>query len=128
MHKHEQKYCPRCTTAFTCKAGDIANCQCSCVALSPEAIRLLGASYYDCLCKDCLSDINQLAKTARSYQFPSQKEMLIEGLHFYKEGPHTVFTDIYHILRGNCCGNGCRHCPYGFKKKSVDTDEVFREK
>ncbi|MES2853673.1 MAG: DUF5522 domain-containing protein, partial [Bacteroidota bacterium] len=22
----------------------------------------------------------------------------------------------FHLKRGNCCGNGCRHCPYGFKK------------
>ncbi len=116
MHKHEQKYCPRCNTAFVCKAGDIVNCQCSSVTLSPEAVRFLTASYYDCLCKNCLSDINQLVKTAKSYQFPSQKEMLVEGLHFYKEGQHYVFTTIYHTLRGNCCGNDCRHCPYGFKK------------
>ena len=23
-----------------------------------------------------------------------------------------VFTEIYHLKRGYCCGNGCRHCPY----------------
>eukprot|EP01038_Epipyxis_sp_PR26KG_P006485 gene6485-8918_t len=25
---------------------------------------------------------------------------------------YTVFTEISHLKRGNCCGNGCRHCPY----------------
>ncbi|MCC9136544.1 DUF5522 domain-containing protein [Pontibacter silvestris] len=28
-----------------------------------------------------------------------------------------VFTAKYHLKRGHCCRNGCRHCPYGFKKK-----------
>jgi len=27
-----------------------------------------------------------------------------------------VFTEAYHLKRGYCCKNGCRHCPYGFKK------------
>ena len=32
--------------------------------------------------------------------------------YFYKENGKTVFTEEYHIQRGYCCGNGCRHCPY----------------
>ena len=24
----------------------------------------------------------------------------------------TVFTAAFHLKRGYCCGNGCRHCPY----------------
>jgi hypothetical protein len=31
----------------------------------------------------------------------------------YREGSHWVFTRQYHLRRGYCCGNGCRHCPYG---------------
>jgi len=23
-----------------------------------------------------------------------------------------VFTEYYHLQRGKCCGQGCRHCPY----------------
>jgi hypothetical protein len=23
-----------------------------------------------------------------------------------------VLTEHYHRLRGTCCGNACRHCPY----------------
>eukprot|EP01138_Halocafeteria_seosinensis_P010700 gb/GECG01010927.1/.p1 GENE.gb/GECG01010927.1/~~gb/GECG01010927.1/.p1 ORF type:complete len:1297 (+),score=152.79 gb/GECG01010927.1/:1-3891(+) len=26
---------------------------------------------------------------------------------------YSVFTQHYHHKRGTCCGNGCRHCPYG---------------
>ncbi|MBA4852441.1 DUF5522 domain-containing protein [Emticicia sp. BO119] len=36
---------------------------------------------------------------------------------YYMEGDLMVFTDIYHKKRGYCCKSGCRHCPYGFKKK-----------
>lgn len=23
-----------------------------------------------------------------------------------------VLTERYHLRRGHCCGNGCRHCPF----------------
>ncbi|XP_017334493.1 uncharacterized protein C1orf53 homolog isoform X2 [Ictalurus punctatus] len=26
---------------------------------------------------------------------------------------YTVFTEVAHKKRGRCCGNACRHCPYG---------------
>ncbi|HYI78124.1 MAG TPA: DUF5522 domain-containing protein [Chryseolinea sp.] len=28
-----------------------------------------------------------------------------------------VFTEAYHLKRGYCCKNRCRHCPYEFKKE-----------
>mgnify|MGYP003658390824 CR=1 FL=1 len=31
---------------------------------------------------------------------------------FYLEGKIVVMTEDYHIKRGSCCGNGCKHCPY----------------
>jgi hypothetical protein len=31
---------------------------------------------------------------------------------FYWEGGLVVLTEIYHLRRGNCCGNRCRHCPF----------------
>jgi Family of unknown function (DUF5522) len=36
---------------------------------------------------------------------------------FYYDGPFLVFTEAYHLRREWCCESGCRHCPYGFKKK-----------
>ena len=29
-----------------------------------------------------------------------------------------VFTEKYHIKRGYCCKSGCKHCPYGYDKKT----------
>ena len=118
MDKHEKKYCPRCDRPFICKMGDIGNCQCSTATLTPEAVKFLARTYYDCLCKDCLHQINEDVKNASHYRFPTQKEMLVEGLHYYKEGDNWVFTALYHQLRGHCCGSGCRHCVYGFKKNT----------
>ncbi|EPR67374.1 DUF5522 domain-containing protein [Cyclobacterium qasimii] len=42
--------------------------------------------------------------------------LLKEGLHYYFESGFMVFTEEYHLLRGKCCGNGCRHCPYPTKE------------
>ncbi len=38
---------------------------------------------------------------------------------FYKdESGYLVFTEKYHLKRGHCCLSGCRHCPYGYNKKT----------
>ena len=28
------------------------------------------------------------------------------------DGERVVFTALFHIQRGQCCGSGCKHCPY----------------
>ena len=41
---------------------------------------------------------------------------LTEGTHFYyNEEGLVVLTEAYHLEKGYCCGNGCRHCPYDFE-------------
>lgn len=41
---------------------------------------------------------------------------LTEGLHYYwSEDGLIVLTEQYHLDKGYCCGNGCRHCPYDFE-------------
>lgn len=43
------------------------------------------------------------------------KKMMLEGEDFYyTEEGYIVLTAKYHLERGNCCGNGCRHCPYNY--------------
>ena len=39
---------------------------------------------------------------------------------YYMENGFMVFTETFHLRRGYCCKNGCRHCPYGFKKQQTD--------
>jgi hypothetical protein len=45
-----------------------------------------------------------------------EKKILVENEDFYYEKGLMVFTAKYHKERGYCCKNGCRHCPYGYKK------------
>ena len=38
--------------------------------------------------------------------------VLKENVHYYMENGFMVFTEEYHLARGRCCGNACRHCPF----------------
>lgn len=43
-------------------------------------------------------------------------EDLIEGVdYYYNEAGYIVLTENYHLKKGYCCGNGCKHCPYNFE-------------
>ena len=50
---------------------------------------------------------------------PNYEDKLIEGVDFYltPQGDR-CFTEKHHLKRGYCCRSGCRHCPYGFDKKT----------
>ncbi len=40
---------------------------------------------------------------------------LVEGEDFYyNEEGYMVLTEKFHLGKGFCCGNGCRHCPYNY--------------
>jgi hypothetical protein len=45
------------------------------------------------------------------------KKLLEEGVDFYyNEQGLMVLTERYHLDKGFCCGNGCKHCPYNYEK------------
>ncbi|HEX8476232.1 MAG TPA: DUF5522 domain-containing protein [Pyrinomonadaceae bacterium] len=52
-----------------------------------------------------------------------EKISLVEHEDFYREGAAIVFTAQYHLRRGYCCGNGCRHCPFSVEASSVASGE-----
>lgn len=56
-----------------------------------------------------------------------RKKEFIEGKHYYLEVGHVVFTALFHLQRGKCCGSECRHCPFYPKhKRGTDlVDEKF---
>ncbi|MGZ5210146.1 MAG: DUF5522 domain-containing protein [Kaistella sp.] len=37
---------------------------------------------------------------------------------YYNEQGYKVFTEKYHLKRGYCCKSVCKHCPYGYDKKT----------
>jgi len=52
-------------------------------------------------------------------QSNQHKEVTIEkGDFYFNEQGLLVMTKQYLLKRGYCCENGCKHCPYGFKKTS----------
>jgi Family of unknown function (DUF5522) len=42
---------------------------------------------------------------------------LVEGEDYYLQGGLLVLTASYHLRRGYCCEQGCRHCPYNEVEK-----------
>jgi len=44
-----------------------------------------------------------------------------EGIDFYlNEQGFMVFTKAYHLKRGYCCKNKCKHCPWNFGKEKPE--------
>ncbi|WP_198145091.1 cysteine-rich CWC family protein [Microscilla marina] len=114
--KHEQKQCPRCGAGFECKVGDVVNCQCYEVQVQARTNEFLANAYYDCLCKNCLAEIDKMLTFAQSHPLPQQGEVLVEGLHYYKKNNQVVYTELYHLQQGQCCHQpNCMHCAYGFR-------------
>lgn len=54
---------------------------------------------------------------------PKNKGLEPEDFYLSPEG-YIIFTENYHLKRGYCCKSGCKHCPYGYDKKS----DTFRKK
>tara|TARA_B100000524_G_scaffold309958_1_gene186117 strand:+ start:64 stop:306 length:243 start_codon:yes stop_codon:yes gene_type:complete len=49
--------------------------------------------------------------------FSNQSKLVKEDFYKSKDG-YIIFTEKYHLKRGYCCKSGCKHCPYGFNKKT----------
>ena len=114
------KLCSSCGTSFDC--GDISQekkCWCNDF---PPIFNFSEAG--DCLCPNCfknscsikideyvttISPENALENIAKDLPKTTH---LIEGIDYYLENGNYVFKAWFHLKRGSCCGNGCRHCPY----------------
>ena len=46
------------------------------------------------------------------------RKPLEEDDYYVNEQGYKVFTEMYHLKRGYCCKSGCKHCPYGYDKKT----------
>ena len=53
-------------------------------------------------------------------------EPLILDVDYYLEEGSWVLTAHFLAKRGYCCESGCRHCPYGFRKKA-DEEEMAND-
>lgn len=109
--------CSNCGVPLTCAADQGASCWCTELppVLPPEA----GKS---CLCSHCLKvavqeKIQQYVIQVKQGEIANQAHKystakLIEDIDFYMENGLMVLSSWFHLKRGECCGNACRHCPY----------------
>ncbi len=54
---------------------------------------------------------------SKDSDLPGQRQNLEPDEFYLSDEGFVVFTEKYHLKRGYCCQNGCRHCPYGFDRK-----------
>ncbi|MHC5200819.1 cysteine-rich CWC family protein [Myroides sp. LJL119] len=113
----KNKLCTHCKAIIDCRAEDIVNCDCTKVNISGELRVFLAKSYHKCLCNNCLGKFEQMLEFSKENQLPLRRSQMQEMTHYYMENGYFVFTELYHFLKGQCCGNGCRHCVYGFKNR-----------
>ena len=52
-----------------------------------------------------------------------EKINLKEDEYYFNQGK-LVFTEQYHLRRGRCCNNLCKHCPY----KDISEGDEYRER
>ena len=107
--------CQRCNDLFSCNKNDIDNCQCNSIKLETHTNLFLTKTNYDCLCKNCLIQLNEMMISIKKDKQNSIGQELRENLDYYNENGLIVFNEYYHLKRGECCENECRHCAYGYK-------------
>ena len=118
------KYCPECNEPVHCTSGTNETCWCS--SLPPV---LPVDDTQSCLCQKCLEKKlkAEIASYVQDFKAGRIENVapkyataeLVEGIDYYMEGSYRVMTEWYHLKRGYCCRNGCRHCPYGFKTRTA---------
>jgi hypothetical protein len=58
--------------------------------------------------------MNQAIDQKQNDRDPWPLKELTENKHYYMENGLMVLTERYHLSRGTCCGNKCRHCPFDY--------------
>jgi hypothetical protein len=114
------KNCSACGTPFNCGDTPEGN-TCWCNDFPPIFAPTEGG---DCLCPGCFTAVcskkietyvetvnPKTATDNRAKELPKTAH-LIEGIDYYLENGNYVFKAWFHLKRGHCCANGCRHCPY----------------
>lgn len=110
--------CPQCRQPFECSVSALEPCWCSAYPRVP-----LDLSVDVCLCPQCLAqtvgsalecyidshDREQALALASDY---ADEKNLTEYIDYRIEQGLYVFTRWFHLKRGQCCGNACRHCPF----------------
>lgn len=98
-------------------------CWCEEISVPCRILRALATDQFEpaCLCRFCLGTVAQVShKQEDPASVVSKIRELLENSHlassqedyYHDTNGNVVFTEAYHLRRGTCCGNGCRHCPF----------------
>jgi len=119
--------CPLCGHDNQCRVakGHLYKGPCWCyeIAVPHQILSRLAAESAKpaCLCRPCLETVARISRELDSTEavlaevrrVVAKRATCPDEADFYlDENGNTVFTAAYHLKRGNCCDNGCRHCPY----------------
>lgn len=115
MRLEKTKTCQNCSATFSCYSS-----ACWCNDL-PRIMPLDPTR--DCYCSVCLKkEVTAKVDEYMNNLTPENRKIIrglgevkntVNGIDYYlTEDGYTVFTSWYHLRRGKCCKNDCRHCPY----------------
>jgi hypothetical protein len=48
--------------------------------------------------------------------------------YYFNEEGLMVLTEAFHLKKGFCCGNGCKHCPYNYMNVPEPQRKALLEK
>lgn len=103
--------CSRCNKKFTPEEAEQR--QIHKIEASKELKYFFTKTQFTHICNTCETEMESLIDEANKENFPLPRSQYQEGRHYYMDNGLFVFTELFHVLKGNCCENGCRHCPYG---------------
>lgn len=78
-------------------------CWCRFVEMPGALLARVPSGSRSCVCHACV---------ARARRAMPWKPLARAGEFYLPDDGRLVFKERYHLRRGYCCGNGCRHCPY----------------
>ena len=120
MNTIREKSCSVCKLPFFCGDASVLE-KCWCNNYPPL---FLPSEINDCMCENCFKQASihkieeyvaavtpEKAKDSKAKDLPKTTHF-IENIDYYIENEKYVLTKWFHLKRGTCCGNGCRHCPY----------------
>lgn len=58
--------------------------------------------------------------------FQNKPELEPDDFYLSEEG-YVIYTEKYHLKKKRCCQSGCKHCPYGFDKKTGKMKKLNRK-
>jgi len=69
MCSRETNYCPGCKQLFECNPGNITQCPCYGIELTPEVKAFIEQRFGVCLCRDCLKSLKLALTLFKEKQF-----------------------------------------------------------